>query len=222
MSWTASALFAQQSILFLGNSLTYSNDMPGMVRDIASSYGIEVDVQSICLPNYALEDHINDGRFQKLLEQKQFDYVVFQQGPSSQRYGRESLIEYGAEIDRISKANGSEAVYFMVWTSLGYYHTFDKVIENHENAAKLNGMKVVPVGKVWFNLRSKSPHLGLYNMDGFHPSPKGSFLAAFMIYSHLFGDIDDKPKYKSSFWKWISKSDFNRMFDVERDENMGE
>jgi len=194
------------SIFFLGNSLTYTNDLPSIVERIARSYNIRIETRSICLPNYGLEDHINDGRFQKLLAEKRFDYVIFQQGPSSQAYGRESLIEYGGRVSKLARDSGAEPAYFMVWTSLGYYGTFDKVILNHVNAAQINEAKVLPVGKFWKMHYDTTHDNELYSFDSFHPSPKGSFLAAAVIFHGLYPEEDLEGLLTISNSNWTKRS----------------
>ncbi len=51
------------AILFVGNSLTYSNDMPEMVRELVEEADIgPVIVTSSSFPNYGLVDHWTDDR----------------------------------------------------------------------------------------------------------------------------------------------------------------
>ena len=85
-----------QDILFVGNSLTYSNNLPEMLKKIGDKHNVNMSTTSICYPNYALIDHINDGDVQKTMSSSKFDYLIFQQGPSSQLEGRKMLIEDGA------------------------------------------------------------------------------------------------------------------------------
>jgi hypothetical protein len=46
-------------VLFIGNSLTYFNDLPGTVAQLASSVKETVQVASVARPNFALIDHVN-------------------------------------------------------------------------------------------------------------------------------------------------------------------
>ena len=46
-------------VLFIGNSLTYTNDLPATVAAIAASGGDTVRVASETGPNLALIDHLN-------------------------------------------------------------------------------------------------------------------------------------------------------------------
>ena len=86
------------NILFVGNSLTYTNNLPKLVEATAKAKDITIKTQTIALPNYALIDHWNEGKVQKEIQTKQYDYVIVQQGPSSQKFGKEILINYGKRI----------------------------------------------------------------------------------------------------------------------------
>lgn len=175
------------NILFVGNSLTYSNGLPQLVVDEAKrQHGIEVGRAEILKGNYAIHDHWNEGEVQKQINSGKYDYVIIQQGPSSQALGRQILIEYGAEYKALCEANGAELVYYMVWPSRQYYHTFDGVIKNHEDAATVNKALLAPVGQVWKTYFDRTEDFSYYGTDGFHPSPKGSQVAAEVIVDTLF------------------------------------
>ena len=58
----------------------------------------KIETRSISHPNYALEDHWKDGKFQILMSENKFDYVIIQQGPSSQNEGKKMLLDYGKKI----------------------------------------------------------------------------------------------------------------------------
>ncbi|MEY8021659.1 SGNH/GDSL hydrolase family protein [Muriicola sp. SD30] len=173
-------------ILFVGNSLTYSNNLPQLVKKDAQSKGIEVDYEMIAFPNYAIIDHWNDGNVQKLISSQSFDFVILQQGPSSQREGRRMLIEDGNKYKELCELNKSTLCYFMVWPSLNYYRTFDDVIKNHRDAATINGALLLPVGEVWKEYIDSTEKLDYYSQDGFHPSKLGSSVAAKVIVDYLF------------------------------------
>lgn len=175
------------NILFLGNSLTYSNGLPQLVVERAQeANGLVIGTQTIAYGNYAIIDHWNDGDAQKEIASGQYDYVVIQQGPSSQAFGRQVLIEYGAKFKELCESHDTELVYYMVWPSRQYYHTFDGVIKNHEDAAEMNNSLLAPVGQVWKRHFDRTQDFSYYGSDGFHPSLKGSQVAAEVIVSTLF------------------------------------
>ena len=65
-----------RSILFVGNSLTYANDLPALVEKIGKEKRVVLKTKTIAFPNYALEDHWNDGNLQLLIASKKYDFVV--------------------------------------------------------------------------------------------------------------------------------------------------
>jgi hypothetical protein len=168
-------------LLFVGNSLTYTNDLPSLVEKYAKTKGILVKTEMIVFPNYGLEDHWNDKEIHKLVKSKNYDYVIVQQGPSSQEYGRTSLLKYGKKISNLCYENKSKLVFFMVWPSKKFYHTYDGVINNYSNAANELSALLCPVGKVWKSHFDKTKDFSYYSDDGFHPSLKGSKIAAEVI-----------------------------------------
>ena len=175
-------------ILFVGNSLTYTNNLPSLVEKEAKKRGFKLKATSLAYPNYAIIDHWNDGELQKRIMSKNYDFVVVQQGPSSQEDGRKMLIEDGALLKKLCDKYETKLAYFMVWPSQTYFHTFEGVIKNHRDAASENDAILCPVGEAWKAYFDENQDYSLYGMDGFHPSPKGSRLAAQVIVDTLFGN----------------------------------
>jgi hypothetical protein len=174
------------NILFIGNSLTYTNDLPYLVKKTAKLRGIIIRTKMIAFPNYAIEDHWNNGEVQKLIASKKYDFVIIQQGPSSMPDGRKMLIEYGEKYSALCKNNNAKLSYFMVWPSRTYYHTFKGVINNYRDAANVNSAILCPVGEIWKDYFERTNNFDYYGSDGFHPSPKGSQVAADVIVEYLF------------------------------------
>ena len=71
-------------VLFIGNSLTYFNDLPRTVAQLASSAGAQqCYCYPIAYPDFALEDHYDFRQAVTALEEEDWDFVVMQQGPSA-------------------------------------------------------------------------------------------------------------------------------------------
>jgi len=136
-------------VLFIGNSLTYANNLPLLVAQLGGQKGVQIIPEMIAYPNYALEDHWNDGQIQLLIATKKYHFVVVQQGPSSQNDGRAMLMDYGARIKGLCDANNSQLAFFMVWPALANFHTFDGVIKNYTDSALAKNSFLCPVGKIW-------------------------------------------------------------------------
>ena len=165
---------ADYRFLFIGNSLTSTNNLPRIVKEMYADLGIIISTRTIAPPGYGLEDHWNVGIIQPLINSNYYNYVIIQQGPSSQEYGRESLIEYGGRIAELCNSNDTKLAFFMVWPSVPYYHTFDGVIINYTDAATLSNAILIPVGRNWKYYIDQTGDYSYYGSDNFHPSVKGS------------------------------------------------
>jgi len=174
------------NILFVGNSLTYSNNLPKLVKEQAKKKGILVKTKMIAYPNYALIDHLDNKDVKAALETNKYDFLIVQQGPSSQDSSKKLLLEGAKELSMFCKFYQTKLCLFMVWPALDYYQTFDAVIKNHHEAALLYDAILCPVGEVWKAHFEATNNFDYYGSDGFHPSQKGSQVAAQIIVDSLF------------------------------------
>jgi len=182
----ASYGYSVKSILFIGNSLTYTNDLPAMVVLLAKEKGIRLKAEVLAYPNYGLEDHWSNGNLQQLIPASQFDFVVLQQGPSSQSEGRAMLLDYGVRIKALCDTTKTRLAFFMVWPAFANLHTFEGVIKNYSDAATATNSLLCPVGAVWKKHFDETKDYSYYGPDLFHPSQKGSEIAAKVIVDALF------------------------------------
>ena len=174
------------SVLFVGNSLTSTNDLPGMVAELVGAAGVErYRYQEVSSGGAALEDLWNDGRAIDAIEGARWDLVVLQQGPSSLESSRLNLIEWtGRFAARVRERGGRPALY-MVWPPLG--GDWDAVTRAYTDAAvAVNGM-LLPAGEAIRTIHSELPSVPLFAADQFHPSREGTYLAALVIVGGLTG-----------------------------------
>jgi len=174
-------------ILFIGNSLTATNDLPGMVKALIDSAAAgPVSVATIAYPNYGLEDHWSTGQARQAIREGEWDFVVLQQGPSATE-GRPSLLEYSDRFAAEIRAHGATPALFMVWPAKARSFDFDGVRDSYRMAAERVDGLLVPVGDAWRIAWAADSSLPLYGSDGFHPSPMGSYLGALVMFSGLTG-----------------------------------
>ncbi len=172
-------------ILFIGNSLTYTNDLPGMLGWMLAQSEVAVGrIESVAVPNFGLEDHWQRSSTAGRISEGDFDVVVLQQGPSATE-GRPSLLEYSQLFaDEIVAAGGRPALY-MVWPSQVRFFDFDGVSDSYQTAAAQVGGVLFPAGEAWRAAWAQDPNLELYGADGFHPSEMGTYLAALVMFAQL-------------------------------------
>lgn len=172
------------SVLFVGNSLTATNDLPGMVASLTEAAGVErFRYDEVSAGGVALEDHWNDGRAVAAIEGARWDVVVLQQGPSTLESSRLNLIEWaGRFADKIRERGGRPALY-MVWPEAG--GDWDAVTRSYTDAAVANDAMLFPAGEALRDIHDHEPALTIFGADEFHPSRAGTYLAALVIVGAL-------------------------------------
>ncbi len=178
---------AEVRVLFLGNSLTYTNSLPAMVRTIAEAAGHTLVYASVAYPNYSLEDHWNsDG--QNAVQVASADFVVMQQGPSSLPANQDYLRSWTETFAPLIRESGGTPALFMVWPDDTRIFAFDAVRDSYLGAAQaVNGL-FIPAGDAWREIWAVDSEAPLYGADGFHPSTLGSQVAALTIFRVLFDE----------------------------------
>lgn len=176
------------NVLFIGNSLTYTNSLPGMVEQLAPTVnGEPLNVGMIAFPNVSLEDLWNSGEARLAVASGDWDMVVMQQGPSSLPESQAHLATWVGRFAEEARAAGTEPAVLMVWPIEGTDATFQAVINGYANAAEAASAMLFPAGAAWFDLRSRNSPIDPYGPDRFHPSVEGTYLAALVVAARLRG-----------------------------------
>ncbi len=173
-------------VLFVGNSYTYTNDLPRIVVAVAAARGVEVEAGDLTAPNAAIEDHVLSGALSSRLVEG-WDWVILQQGPSSQPDSRIHLRQWASEAAHLARAAGARVALMSVWPALQNAHTWRDAELSYRLAAASAGGCVIPVATAWRLARDQAPGLPLYLPDRLHPTPEGSLLAALTIVRGLRG-----------------------------------
>ena len=174
------------SVLFVGNSLTAENDLPGMVAALAEAAGVErFRYQEVSSGGFALEDHWSDGRAVEAIEGARWDVVVLQQGPSSLASSRLNLIEWAGRFAETIRERGGRPALYMVWPPLG--GDWDAVTRSYTDAAVAVDGMLFPAGEALRAVHAEAPGIAMFAADQFHPSREGSYLAALVIIGGLTG-----------------------------------
>jgi hypothetical protein len=173
-------------ILFIGNSLTTTNDLPAMIELMArESGGPAIVTRTVAEGGFSLEDHWNRGTAQRVIAEGGWSVVVLQQGPSALPESQANLREYAQRFDTVIRAAGARPALYMVWPESEREAVFDDVAASYTKAAQaVNGL-LYPAGEAWRIAWRRDSRLALYGPDGFHPSPAGTYLAALVMYQQI-------------------------------------
>jgi hypothetical protein len=175
-------------VLFVGNSLTYMNDLPGMVSALVDSSGAgPIEIHSVTAPNFSLGDHLENRSAEGQIRRHRPELLVLQQGPSSMDDSRADLIASTQRFDSLVRQVGGRAALYGVWPGRAREAVFDRVSESYRLAAERVHGVYLPAGEGWRAAWRRDSTLALYDADQFHPSILGTYVAALVIYQRITG-----------------------------------
>ncbi len=171
-------------VLFIGNSLTYWNDLPLLVEAMAAAKGLSLSSEVVTRADASLEDHWGDA-IRGIIREGGFKWVVLQQGPSSLPESRANLREWTKRFAEEIRTAGATPALYMVWPDRSRRGFFPQVIESYRLANEDAKGLLLPAGEAWLAAWQLDSGLGLYSPDNLHPSRLGTYAAAATILSGL-------------------------------------
>ncbi len=172
-------------VLFIGNSLTYTNNLPGMYVALARLAGNDsVQASVAAFPNFALEDHWSEGTARRSLSQNRWTYVVMQQGSSALPASQINLRTWATQFAAPIRAAGAVPVLFMAWPTTDVLGNFPAVLTSYREAAWAIDGIFAPAGDGW---TAHGDWAALYSGDGLHPSIRGTYVAAVVLLERTLG-----------------------------------
>lgn len=169
-------------LLFIGNSLTATHDVPGLVALLAQHAGIpRPHTKAVVFGGYSLEDHWQQGDARRAIAEGGWDVVVLQQGPSALPESRRLLIRDAERFAALIVKIGARPALYMVWPSVQRRGDFAGVSQSYRAAATRVKGDVFAAGEAWRLVLRKHPDIALYAPDGLHPTLAGAYLSALVI-----------------------------------------
>ena len=201
-------------ILFVGNSSTYYNDMPQMVKGLAQADGVNVTIQALTAANYKLYQFADEkdtygSQLISALKNYKWDYVILQDHremiitdiaktqtaietlkPLIQSSGAKMLL-YDTQADYIGRSfTATGYSYYLSHNEIQHY-----MIKGYYMMGNKYGAQVISSGVNFERCLKQFPDIKLYNADNIHPTPTGSYLAACTIYGTIFNTTALENKY---------------------------
>ncbi len=184
-------------VLFLGNSYTYYNSLPDMVAQIANSLpGRRIEARSVTRGGATLADLWSLTNGLEVLRSGTWDYVVLQdQSTLGTNYvdGKWHVNEpaglmrwvrfWNAEIQR----KNAKPLLYLTWARKAHPEFQSELNYAYAEAARDINAGIAPVGLAWRRVREGSPKIELFDADGSHPAPLGSYLTACVFVEILAG-----------------------------------
>lgn len=167
-------------ILFIGNSMTYTEDAPTQFVKIYSLiYGAQpLLVKSATGPGLTLREHLANKNTKKALQDQKWDYVIVQEGSQPAFHRPEEALESIRRIVKITQEDGGKPFVVMIPADRGRPEWQTKLNVFFRKTANELAIPLVPLGEVCAFCQKYHPELNLHNPDKHHPNKTGALLYA--------------------------------------------
>ena len=197
-------------ILFVGNSHTYTNDLPSIFAQIAEAMGHGSDVQELTEGAYNLtefadpQDQLGAVLNQKLTEEA-WDFVIIQENTNDAFSSPEqAMLPAAMALDEKIRAAGGQTALLMTWSPKNGASIFsledvqsvltENLITVSENLDSL----LIPGGVAFMRCLEQYPQIELWAEDEMHPSLEGSYLASCVAYAVIFQESPEGCAYTAA------------------------
>jgi hypothetical protein len=173
-------------VLFIGNSLTFWNEMPFLTRRVAGSLAADpaLATEFSGMGGATLRQHWEKGAALRRIREGKWNFVVLQAQSGEMMRSPEETKKYAAMFDHEIDRAGAKTVIFETWQPLGSAGTQSQLNARYVALAKELDAVVAPVGAAWEILQRR--RLNLFDPGGVHPNLRGSYLAACVFFATFY------------------------------------
>lgn len=175
-------------VLFIGNSFTARNNVPGLIAQLAGSRGRELKHRLISGGGASLRMHWNKGDAQKAIQKTRYDYVALQEQSTLPIKNPLRMHENIRLFDQAIKTSGAKTALYLTWARQNAPESQNAITAAYTAIGEELGAAIVPAGIAWDRLIRKHSRPVLHDADKSHPSLAGSYLAACVFFAVLFGE----------------------------------
>jgi hypothetical protein len=177
---------APLKVLFIGNSFTARNDLPGLIARLAEARGKGLEHRLISAGGASLRTHWNAGEARKVIQGGRYDHVVLQEQSTLPVKNAQRMHENVRLFDEAIKVAGARTVLYMTWARQNAPESQQAITDAYVGIGRELGATVVPVGLAWQRFLGEHELPVLHDKDQSHPSFAGSYLAACVFLAVLF------------------------------------
>ena len=191
-----------KKILFIGNSHTYMNDMPELVRQMMEmTTGEPCETFMLAYSGRSLKWHMEQEYFSERFNilHGGFDYCVIQE-QAHPMTSEEDTEKYAGRIIELCRTAHTVPVIFETWAEKKKPENQAEMNRRYRKIAEKYDLLLAPVGEVWEKAGAALRDISgadLYFRDGQHASPIGDYLAALVIVKTITGKLPENPLLKA-------------------------
>ncbi|MGD0879219.1 MAG: DUF4886 domain-containing protein [Anaerolineales bacterium] len=196
-------------VLFIGNSYTAVNDLPGMFATLSKAGGHSIQVGADAPGGFSLAQHLNSSDTLEALQSSKWDFVVLQeqsQIPAMEQTRSQEMFPAARALVQKVRQAGAQPIFFLTWAhrdgwpedNLPDYEGMQlQINQGYMTIANELKTQVAPVGYAWLTVWLQDPKLDLWQADGSHPTEQGTYLAACVFYAVIFRQSPENNSYRA-------------------------
>lgn len=202
-------------VLFIGNSYTFFNDLPGLISSLAEKNGKHIYFDEFTEGGQDLLTASNQKNVREAIKMNRYDYVILQEQSTTPLFRKqESFFPAVRTFDSIVQPADAEVILFLTWAreyaqqikirqlpGRFYYEVFpdysaaqDSLNKAYWTIANELDLALAPVGAIWKEFLQTNQQVNLWRKDHSHPAICGSLIGAFVFYSVLFQELPGKSE----------------------------
>jgi hypothetical protein len=186
------------SILFIGNSFSYYHSLPKLIAHFARASDCgNLVVDGVFRGGATLKMLWHDGRTLKKLRSRTWDYVVLQERGRLGGIVKDGIVHvgrpqvfftYATRFDKAIKGTNAKTILYCppAFLGIGLPGDAEKLNAAYAMLARKLHALMIPSGIAFALVSKRRPHMNLYEHDGHHPNPLGTYLIASLFYRKLF------------------------------------
>ncbi len=172
-------------LLFIGNSHTYVNSVPAIVRHLLEQTGTRTHVTMLALGGKTLDFHSERSMTLFNIRHGEYDVMIAQDRAS---IFEPKLFWDGAEkLRKEAEAANTKMMLYMPWALRDDRAAQGVMTEAYLDFARRHHIPIAAAGEVFGRLLQHHPAALLYHSDGNHATFVGSYVAALTIFYTLTG-----------------------------------
>lgn len=175
-------------VLFIGNSFTARNDLPGLISQLAGARGKGFEHRLIHAGGASLRAHWNAGAAAQAIRDGGYEAVVLQEQSTLPVKNAARMHENVRLFDEVIQAAGARTVLYMTWARATAPESQQAITDAYAAVGDELGAAVAPVGIAWQRFLRDHDSPVLHDRDQSHPTAAGSYLAACVFLAALFGE----------------------------------
>jgi hypothetical protein len=171
-------------VLFIGNSHTFVNDVPGLVTALAARIGCRITAKGVVAGGQTLEGHWDGPEARRLIESEWWDFVVLQEQSTRPVIDPDGYRRSATQFCDLARHDAVPLLY-LCWAREDAPATQDALTAQAIEVTKAaKDVEICPVGEAWRKVRAEQPQIALFS-DGNHASEAGSYLTACVFHAVL-------------------------------------